>query len=174
MDLEEVLKISDVFHPKSGSFKTLDQLVTEDLIPFRGVHEFETCLEQVQRGSTYQNHFYFLQDMKLSCQSHCQQSILLMELRPPFDRIKNWPSPVCLLQLEITGFKTITSTEAKMNYVISLNHQLLTLANSIANADTRWVCWSDGKIGRNPKSPGAMLAAMRADKPKPKNSWWNF
>jgi hypothetical protein len=174
MNLEELLNVSDVFQPKSGSFITLDQLTTEDLIPFRGVHEFETCLEQVQSGSTYQNHFYFWQDMRLSCQAHRQQRILFIELMPPSDRVKKWPAPVCLLQLEIIEFKTLTSTEAKMNYVISLNHQLLMMANAIANADTRWVCWSDGKIGRNPKSPGAMLSAMRSDKPKPKKSWWNF
>jgi hypothetical protein len=112
--------------------------------------------------------------MRLSCQAHRQQRILFIELMPPSDRVKKWPAPVCLLQLEIIEFKTLTSTEAKMNYVISLNHQLLMMANAIANADTRWVCWSDGKIGRNPKSPGAMLSAMRSDKSKPKKSWWNF
>lgn len=174
MNPDELLNEAESFKPKSGAFRSLELITTEDLTPFRGVHEFETCIQRTQGNSTYQNYFYFWQDMELSCQTLPQKNVLLMQLMAPISQIKKWPAPVYLLRLELDDFRVLLSAEEKMNFVISLNHRLLTMANSIANRDTALVCWSDRKIGRNPRSPGAMLASISSEKSNPKKSWWYF
>lgn len=174
MSVRDLLIDSYMFHPKNGAFTSLDRLKTEDLTPFRGVHQFETCLDQVLNGSIYMNHFYYLQELELSCEVQNDKNILFLTLMPSPDRAKKWPISVFILQLQIAKYKELASSETKMNYVVSLNHQLVTMANSISISDTEWVRWSDGKIGRNPKSPAAVLAALTANNSKPKKSWWSF
>lgn len=176
MTLDDLVKAAEPFSLKNGVFTGLDQLKTEDLVPFRGAHDYETCLQQTKNGSTYLNHFYFWRELELCCQTAGEGKFLIFQLQPSVDRTKNWPIHICILRVEASEYELSCATpESKMNYVVCLNNKLLQMANAIAKADTSWVRWENGKISSNPRSAAAMLAQITSGVPAPsKKKWWNF
>ena len=176
MTLDDLVNAAEPFKLKNGVFTGLDQLKTEDLVPFRGPHDYETCLHQTKNGSTYLNHFYFWKELELCCQTASGGSVLILQLQPSVDRTKNWPINICILRVDVSEYELSCATpESRMNYVVCLNNKLLQMANAITNADTAWVLWENRKVSRNPKSPGAILAKIASGAPAPsKKKWWNF